>query len=334
MRKRLMRTSILTSILVGLLMVAAGEAFSQIDTAPLYHITAKHSGRCLDVERAGVANGVQVIQFDCGEGDNQKWQFVSVSPGYYKILAKHSAKALDVFGGIVSQGNGAIVEQWDYNGGTNQMWALTPLGDDYYTIRPRHSQGCLDIDGGPGATANGRKAQQWQCTGADNQKFRLTALARPTCAADQIGSSLVGTAELTANRVSGRPFPASLNLGIDVTQCRGNIRIVQFPPITTEEYTTMVGQNRTTLTLGSGGSGTISTGRSISVPVMLHLEHTLASNPATAAQGAPSDLTLTLEGSVTPDGQVTLAGSGRFVGGYLNGSTGVVRVTGRLSPSP
>ena len=177
---RLMRTSILTPILLALLFVAAGNAFGQIDSSIFYRITAKHSGKCLAVA-GGVnsqSNGDRVIQWDCIEAeDNQKWQILPVGDIYYKIIARHSGKSLSVFGGIVSLGNGVVVQQWDYNDGANQMWKFDCLGDGSYRIVAKHSGKVLDINGGPDARGNGPHAQQWECCGGDNQKFILQPLS-------------------------------------------------------------------------------------------------------------------------------------------------------------
>ncbi len=333
MKRRLMRTSLLTVTLLALVCVAAANAFGQLpDPSVQYHIVARHSGKCLDVARAAVGNGAQVVQWDCNEGDNQKWQFTPVGNGDYKIIAKHSGKSLDVFGGIVSQGNGVIVEQWDYNGAGNQLWHLVPVEDGYYRIVAKHSGKSLDINGGPGATSNGAQAQQWEYVRGNNQKFRLVSL-RTSCADVQIGSRFDGSADLIANRVSPDAFTQSVNLTIDFTQCRTNLRITNLVPITTRQYDTSIGPNTTTVTLTAGGSGAF-TNRNISVEVTLHFQHSLEMNQRTASLARPSDLTLTLTGPVSPEGNVTLVGSGTFIGGYLNGSTGSLRVVGRLSPAP
>jgi hypothetical protein len=135
-----------------------------------------------------------------------------------------------------------IVEQWDFNGAGNQLWQLIPVEGGFFRIVAKHSGKSLDINGGPGATSNGAQAQQWEYVRGTNQNFRLVALARQTCAADQIGSSLTGgSAELTANRVSDRPFVQNVQLTLDLTQCRTRVHIASLQPITTPEYDTPIG---------------------------------------------------------------------------------------------
>lgn len=175
MRKRLMKVSLLTPLLLALLFVTADNAFGQIDPSVLYKIIAKHSDRCLDVSGGpgAIANGARVIQWDCIGGDNQKWRIIPTEHGYYQIIAKHSNKCLDVFGGVSSTGNGVIVEQWDCNDAANQRWWFWPIGNGYYKIQARHSSRYLDIRGGPGAISNNIGAQQLQFTDLSNQAFRL-----------------------------------------------------------------------------------------------------------------------------------------------------------------
>lgn len=186
MRKRLMRTSLLTPISLALLFVAAGSAFSQtLNPTPnpttLYQIIAKHSGKCLEVNGgpAATGNGALVVQQDCNSRENQQWTFTPVGAGYYKIIAKHSGKALDVFGGVFSAANGVIIEQWEYNGSGNQMWYLDDLHNGYYTFIARHSGKGLDIEGA--STSNGARAHQWDIIngGGDNQQWKLIPALAP-----------------------------------------------------------------------------------------------------------------------------------------------------------
>lgn len=338
MRTRLMRISLLTPFLLALLFVTAGNAFGQFDSSALYNITAKHSGKCLDVSGGpgSVGNGVQVIQWDCNGGENQQWTLTHVGDNYYKILAKHSGKGLDVFGGIFSLGNGVIVVQWDYNAWAHQMWKLIPVGEGYYKILARHSGKSLEIDGGPGAIANGVRAQQWDYVGGDNQQFRLTALpGRPACTAtDSLISTFTGTAELRTNHPDARgPFRSNINLTVKFSDCRASISITSFPPIV-NSFGTLIGQNTSTVSLiqGDPGSFDSSTGRTV-IPVTLGFANSLrvfgnSTLPLRLlAEGVPA-------GNKPDTGIVTLSGTGTFMGGALGGYQGTLTVTGSFSPRP
>ena len=175
MRTRLMRTSPLTPVLLALLFGAAGSASGrQPNPNLLYSISAMHSSKCLDVEGGALGNGVPVSQYDCHGGNNQQWLFTPVNDGFYRITARHSGKALTVYGGIYSTNDGIVVQQFEYNGLYNQMWSVDPVGDGYYRITARHSGRSLDIRGA--LLNNGAPAQQYWFANGANQKWRLTPL--------------------------------------------------------------------------------------------------------------------------------------------------------------
>lgn len=334
MTKRLIRTALLTPILLMLLVATADTAFGQIDPSALYQIIAKHSGKCLGANSLG--NGVRVIQSDCHDGDNQAWTFTPVEGGYYRIIAKHSGRSLDVFGGIFSRGDGVVVDQWDYNGAANQMWILIPVGEGYYQICARHSGKSLDIDVGPSATGNGAGAQQWAYWGGDNQKFKLTPVSRRVVCnvTDPLMSNFSGTAELrTTHPYASGPFQSDVNLTVKFYDCRAGISITDFPAIT-HASDTLAGPNTSKLQMTGGGSGSFnSSNGNLVIPITLRIEnsHVLFGNSILA-------LRLAAEGDADSknvvSGSVILRGTGTFVGGALDGFQGTLIVTGTFSPRP
>jgi aryl-phospho-beta-D-glucosidase BglC (GH1 family) len=94
-----------------------------------------------------------------------------VANGTYRIVARHSGKALDAYGWGTA--NGTQIDQWTYGGGNNQRWTVTNLGNNVYTIINVNSGTSLDINGS--GTANGTKVQLWTYGGGSNQKFTFTA---------------------------------------------------------------------------------------------------------------------------------------------------------------
>lgn len=92
-----------------------------------------------------------------------------VANGTYKIIARHSGKALDATGN--GTGNGTQIEQWTYNGGNNQRWTVTALGGGEYKIIGVQSGRAVDINAA--GTANGTKVQLWDYVGGANQKYFL-----------------------------------------------------------------------------------------------------------------------------------------------------------------
>lgn len=88
----------------------------------LYEVRPTHApNKCLDVSGVSSSNGAAVHQWDCHNGNNQRWRLQS-SGSNYQLVAHHSGKCLDVSG--VSTANGAALNQWDCHGGTNQQFRL------------------------------------------------------------------------------------------------------------------------------------------------------------------------------------------------------------------
>lgn len=92
-----------------------------------------------------------------------------VANGTYKIIARHSGKALDATGN--GTGNGTQIIQWPYHGGNNQRWIVTALGGGEYSIIGVQSGRGIDISNS--GTANGTKVQLWDFLGGNNQKYFL-----------------------------------------------------------------------------------------------------------------------------------------------------------------
>ncbi|HLP08786.1 MAG TPA: cellulase family glycosylhydrolase [Opitutaceae bacterium] len=94
-----------------------------------------------------------------------------VANGIYKIVARHSGKALEV--ASFGKTNGSNVQQWSYAWGENQRWVITHLGNNQYSIVGAQSGKALDVSGAK--TANGTNVLIWAYNGAANQKWTLTA---------------------------------------------------------------------------------------------------------------------------------------------------------------
>jgi len=93
-----------------------------------------------------------------------------IANGTYKIVARHSGKALDVAGWGAA--NGTNVDQWTYGGGNNQRWTLTHLGGNQYSIVGVHSGKALEVAGS--GTSNGTNVQIWTNNSTANQKWTIS----------------------------------------------------------------------------------------------------------------------------------------------------------------
>ena len=117
-----------------------------------------------------------------------------VPNGTYRVVARHSGKALDVFGHQTQ--DGADVIQWAYGGGNNQRWTLTHLGNNVYQIMGVESGKALAV--ASTSTANGTNVDIRSYNGATNQRwtisatsggyFRLAPVSAPNSALDVNGA--------------------------------------------------------------------------------------------------------------------------------------------------
>jgi glucose/arabinose dehydrogenase len=146
------------------------------DANKCYKITARHSGRVLEVQNASTANGANIVQNSFANRTSQVFKIVSVEPNYYRLTAGNSGKSFDISG--VSQANGANLQQYQYGGGENQKFKIQQVsGVNYFNIIAKHSGKYLDVFNG--ATTSGAQLVQWPATGGNNQLFAIAETACP-----------------------------------------------------------------------------------------------------------------------------------------------------------
>ncbi|MGW6443208.1 ricin-type beta-trefoil lectin domain protein [Lentzea sp. NPDC055074] len=126
------------------------------DTTPAptpFRLRGEASGRCLDVNGGGTANGTQMIAWDCHTNANQRFS--------------GNGQALQVVGKCLdaplNAGSGARVQIWDCNGGTNQNWTIGTNG----TVTSVQTGLCLNSTG----TANGAAVTVATCNGSTGQRW-------------------------------------------------------------------------------------------------------------------------------------------------------------------
>jgi hypothetical protein len=139
-----------------------------------YTLTAKCSGKCLDVTGSNASNGTNVQQWDSNGTGAQLWRFEHVSgrpSNCYRIINLATGKCLDLDTATHGEGkeNGANVQTWENVGGTNQMWFVDARADGYLTIRSVYADMCLDVTNS--STDTGANVQAWTCNGTDAQAW-------------------------------------------------------------------------------------------------------------------------------------------------------------------
>ncbi|UYZ63624.1 DUF4832 domain-containing protein [Hymenobacter weizhouensis] len=156
----------------------------------IYTLTARHSGRRLDVSGSSTADGAKVQQYWPNPSDAQRWQLTAVGQeGYYTLTAQCSGKklALDTnsqtnggFSDLTS--NGVQVFQFGTDNADNRLWKVETTAEGFYTLTNKASGKCLDVAGGPGATSDGVRVLSWAYVGGTNQQWKLEASPSPAAA--------------------------------------------------------------------------------------------------------------------------------------------------------
>jgi hypothetical protein len=138
-----------------------------------YKITARHSGKVMEVENNGTANGSNVRQWPSNNCACQQWTVTNVGNGQYTIVGVGSGKNLDVNG--VSTADGANIQIWQSTGGNNQKFTFSATSDGFYRILAVHSGKAVDVSNA--STADGANIQQWTVNGCTCQEWSLTPVS-------------------------------------------------------------------------------------------------------------------------------------------------------------
>ena len=149
------------------------------DAALWYHVVNTTSGKCVDADNSGTANGTVLLQWSCGSSANQSWQFRPVGGGYYQVAPRHAVAlgwdvnidAPNTSGGTA---DGTPVQLWSYGGGANQQWQAVALGDGTYHFVVKSTGKCLALK--DGSRADGGTFVQATCAATPAQAFQLIAV--------------------------------------------------------------------------------------------------------------------------------------------------------------
>ena len=148
-----------------------------------YKIINSNSGRCLDVDGAGMTAGTNVQQYDYVGADQQQW-IIQEDNGWFNIISKKNGLYLDVEDGNSS--NGANVRVWNGNGSDAQRWRFVAWGDNIgetvsegrYHIVSALDGATKGLDVYCAAKDNGTNIQISDNLNDDKQTFDLTYLGK------------------------------------------------------------------------------------------------------------------------------------------------------------
>ena len=104
--------------------------------------------------------------------EKQQFKVEYLEGGYYKIMAMHSKKVLDVYAGEVK--NGANVDQYEWNGSDAQKWIIKLTDDGYYKVISKCNE--LNLDVNKEENRNGVNIQVYENTGSKSQKFSFVPI--------------------------------------------------------------------------------------------------------------------------------------------------------------
>lgn len=127
---------------VSLLLQEAEELDEKDVEFGYYCLKNKESGEYMDIMHESMKDCASLIQYPLHGGNNQVFLIEKMNDGY-RIVAKHSCKVLDVYGGGTNQGCHII--QYQYHGGSNQLWEFQEVAPGWVRILSLKSRKCLQV---------------------------------------------------------------------------------------------------------------------------------------------------------------------------------------------
>lgn len=138
-----------------------------------FHVTAKHSGKGLNVSGGSTAAGAPVVQWPTSSVSHDNWRVEPTSDGHHLICTQHSVQTLNVPDN--STADGVQMVQWPWGGGAaNEVWRFDYVGNGYFHIVSKLSGKLLGVK--DGSTADGAPVVQMPDTGADHHKWKLSPI--------------------------------------------------------------------------------------------------------------------------------------------------------------
>lgn len=164
--------------------------------------------------------------------------------------------------------------------------------------------------------------------------------------ANELAAPVTGTAILeTTNDNAPGPYTVDLDINVRFSRNRCDIVVTTFPTITTKTNRIAALKRRVTVEITQNGSGRgvfhPVSGR-MSIRLSLHFNYKTGwtddddatFNLSTEDSITRNDGTVETGSALTGGGDIKLVGSGRFMHGFLAGSTGKLIVTATISPRP
>ena len=144
-------------------------------TGGTYKLLTRVSGKCLDVNHSGSADGTKIQEWTCNGTGAQSFRVEDAGGGSYRLVNSSSGKCVDVNG--AGTADGTVVQLWTCNGTGAQAFRIESVGSGYVRVVNTNSSKCVDVTGG--ASADGTAVELWTCNGGRAQAWKMTLLAAP-----------------------------------------------------------------------------------------------------------------------------------------------------------
>jgi Ricin-type beta-trefoil lectin domain-like len=92
-----------------------------------FSLSVQHTNMNLDTRWGTKRSGSRLMQWSKNASLTQKWLFIPIGNGYFKIINKASGRALSINGGTSANINNAYLVQLNYEGSTSQQWRIEAL---------------------------------------------------------------------------------------------------------------------------------------------------------------------------------------------------------------
>ncbi|WP_420077229.1 family 43 glycosylhydrolase [Streptomyces sp. JL3001] len=147
-----------------------GPSGESAATPTAYTLVNRNSGKCLDVDGGGTADGTDIFQWTCNGGTNQKWRVEDLGDDTNRLVNVATGKVMDTAG--CSAADGANIRQWSWLDNKCQRYRLvfTAAGDHVRIVN--ESTGKV-ADVADCSAANGADVRQWTWLNNNCQQWRL-----------------------------------------------------------------------------------------------------------------------------------------------------------------
>lgn len=151
------------------------EVFNVQWTSSGYKLLPSYDAKAVTVNGYSTDNGAVVNQYTDSEQQNQRFSIIDAGGGYYRIVARHSAKCLAVSANGMNDGDTLV--QWEWLNYDNFKWQFTSIPLDStianggYLIKAKNSGKAMSVDAW--SQNNGGVIEQWDSVCQGNEKFNV-----------------------------------------------------------------------------------------------------------------------------------------------------------------